>query len=204
MYLLSPPFYRLLFAICHLPFTVYFSLFTFHSYMNPSKKTLIIIYLVFLVVFFWQSANKKAAPIPEPVRIVANSSSFTLPATPVVSLINETEADIIVDTCRDIGVTANGVQKTALPEAFCRNITVVAKTTAPLFGDTKEDILQFQESFADIPEVALKFTYTQVDTTTPSEVSLTIGHAGAFRLFFRTFFYNPVYNLFVTLTLLLP
>ncbi|MBP6921437.1 membrane protein insertase YidC [Candidatus Gracilibacteria bacterium] len=172
--------------------------------MNPSKKTLIIIYLVFLVVFFWQSANKKAAPIPEPVRIIANSSSYTLPATPVVSLINDTKTDIIVDTCRDIGVTANGVQKTNLPEAFCRTVTATAQATTPLFGDSKEDIFQFQESFADIPEVNLRFTYTQFETTNTSETTLTIGHAGAFRLFFRTFFYNPVYNLFVALTLLLP
>ncbi len=84
----------------HSPF--YSLLFTFHSYMNPTKKTLIIIYLVFLVVFFWQSASKKAAPVPAPVRIISDAGGYTLPATPVVSLINETEADIIVDTCRDI------------------------------------------------------------------------------------------------------
>lgn len=172
--------------------------------MNPSRKTLIIIYLVFLVAFFWQSANKKAAPVPAPIRIVADAKSYTLPTTPVVSLINEAEADVIVDTCRDIGVTANGVQKTDLPEAFCRVITVAPKTTAPLFWYTRDDILQFQESFADIPEVSLRFTYTQFETANTSETSLRIGHAGAFRLFFRTLFYDPVYNLFVALTLLLP
>lgn len=172
--------------------------------MNPSRKTLIIIYLVFLVAFFWQSANKKAAPAPVPVRIISDAGGYTLPTTPVISLINETETDIVVDTCRDIGVTANGVQKTDLPEAFCRLITVAPKTTAPLFWHTREDILQFQESFSDIPEVSLRFTYTQIDTANTSEVSLNIGHAGAFRLFFRTFFYDPVYNLFVALTLIFP
>ena len=70
--------------------------------MNPSRKTLIIIYLVFLVAFFWQSASKQAAPVPPPVRIISDAGGYTLPSTPVVSLINETEADIIVDTCRDI------------------------------------------------------------------------------------------------------
>jgi len=101
--------------------------------MNPSRKTLIIIYLVFLVAFFWQSASKKAAPLPAPIRIIADAGGYTLPTTPVISLINETDADIVVDTCRDIGVTANGVQKTDLPEVFCRLITVATKTTAPLF-----------------------------------------------------------------------
>lgn len=95
--------------------------------MNPSRKTLIIIYVIFLVLFFWQSASKKAAPAPLPVRIVASAKSYTLPTTPVVSLINDTEKEIIVDTCRDIEVIANGVQKTTLPEAFCRSVTVTAK-----------------------------------------------------------------------------
>jgi len=97
--------------------------------MNPSKKTLIVIYLVFLVIFFWQSASKKAAPLPAPIRIVADAGSYTLPTTPLVSLINDTETPIIVDTCRDIEVTANGVQKIKLPEAFCRVVTIEGKTS---------------------------------------------------------------------------
>jgi hypothetical protein len=95
--------------------------------MNPSRKTLIIIYVIFLVIFFWQSANKKAAPAPLPVRIVASAKSYTLPTTPVVSLVNDTDNEIIIDTCRDIEVVANGVQKTTLPEAFCRSVTAPAK-----------------------------------------------------------------------------
>ncbi len=172
--------------------------------MNPSRKTLIIIYVIFLVLFFWQSASKKAAPAPLPVRIVASAKSYTLPTTPVVSLINDTDKEITVDTCRDIEVIANGVQKTNLPEAFCRTVTVAPKSTTPLFGSSKEDILQFQESFANIPDVSLRFSYTQPETENRSETTLTIGHAGIFRLFFRTFFYNPVYNLFAALVLIFP
>ncbi len=172
--------------------------------MNPSKKTLIIIYLIFLVIFFWQSASKKAEPLPVPVRLVADAKSYTLPKTPLVSLTNDTDREVTVDTCHDIEVVANGVQKTTLPEAFCRSVVAPAKSTTPLFGQTKEDVLQFQESFANIPEVSLRFAYTQPDTTNRSEVTLTIGHAGYFRLFFRTVFYNPVYNLFAALVLILP
>jgi YidC/Oxa1 family membrane protein insertase len=172
--------------------------------MNPSRKTLIIIYVIFLVLFFWQSANKKAAPAPLPVRIVASAKSYTLPITPVVSLINDTDKEIIVDTCRDIEVIANGVQKTSLPQEFCRTVTVAWKSATPLFGSSKEDILQFQESFANIPEVSLRFSYTEPETKNQSETTITIGHAGFFRLFFRTFFYNPVYNLFAALVLIFP
>lgn len=172
--------------------------------MTPSRKTLIIIYVIFLVIFFWQSASKKAAPTPLPVRIIASATSYTLPTTPLVSIINDTDREITIDTCRDIEVVANGVQKTTLPEAFCRNVVVWAKSTTPLFGASKEDVLQFQESFANIPEVSLRFAYTQPETTNRSEVTITIGHAGYFRLFFRTVFYNPVYNLFAALVLIFP
>lgn len=172
--------------------------------MNPSRKTLIIIYVIFLVLFFWQNASKKAAPAPLPVRIVSSAKSYTLPTTPVVSLINDTDKEITLDTCRDIEVIANGVQKTNLPEAFCRTVTATPKSTTPLFGSSKEDILQFQESFANIPEVSLRFSYTEPETKNQSETTLTIGHAGIFRLFFRTFFYNPVYNLFAALVLIFP
>jgi len=95
--------------------------------MNPSRKTLIIIYVIFLVIFFWQSANKKAAPAPLPVRIISSASSYTLPTTPLVSLVNDTDKEIIIDTCRDIEVIANGVQKTTLPETFCRTVTATPK-----------------------------------------------------------------------------
>lgn len=101
--------------------------------MTPSKKTLIVIYLIFIVIFAWQSAKQKAAPIPAPVRIMSDAESFVLPTTPVISLVNESDKEVIVDTCKDIVVTANGVQKTALPEAFCRTVTVPAKTVTPLF-----------------------------------------------------------------------
>lgn len=172
--------------------------------MNISKKTLIVVYLIFVVIFAWQSASRKAAPAPLPVRLISDASSYTLPTTPVVSLINTTDAEIVVDTCHDIEVIANGVQKTALPPTLCHVVTVPAKTTTPLFWTTKEDILTFQESFANIPDVSLRFAYTQPETTNRSETTLTIGHAGYFRLFFRTVFYNPVYNLFVALVLVFP
>ena len=172
--------------------------------MNPSKKTLIVIYLIFVVIFAWRSAQQKAAPLPVPVRIISDAKSFVLPATPTVSLINDSDKDVTLDTCKDIEVIANGIQKTALPQAFCRIVTVPAKTVGPLFGNTKEDILTFQSSFESIPDTALVFSYTQPTTTNHSEVALTIGHAGYVRLFFRTVFYNPVYNFFAALIVLLP
>lgn len=101
--------------------------------MNISKKTLIVVYLIFVVIFAWQSASRKAAPAPLPVRLISDASSYTLPTTPVVSLINTTDAEIVVDTCHDIEVIANGVQKTALPPTLCHVVTVPAKTTTPLF-----------------------------------------------------------------------
>lgn len=49
----------------------------------------------------------------------------------------------------------------------------------------------------------LRFTYTGPDKVT-SEITLQIEKAGWVRLFFRTFFYDPVYNLFAALILIFP
>lgn len=190
-------------VILYLP--VYYLLFTIYSRgMTPSKKTLIVIYLVFLVLLFWHDAQKKNAPTPAPVRLIANAKSFTLPVTPIVSLVNETGEPISIDTCRDVEVVANGLQKTELPASFCRKIEVSAKSITPLFGDTKEDILTYQERFANIPKVSLRFSYHISGSQDVSEVSVEISQAGWIRLFFRTLFYDPVYNLFAGLILVLP
>lgn len=156
------------------------------------------------MIFAWQSANRKAQPAPLPVRITANATSYTLPTTPIVSIINGTDKEIVVDTCKDIEVVANGIQKTTLPPTLCRIVTIPPQTTVPLIGSTKEDILTFQESFANIPDTSLRFSYSQPETTNRTETTFTIGHAGYFRLFFRTVFYNPVYNLFAALVLIFP
>ena len=169
-----------------------------------SKNILIIIYLVFVVVFFWQSASKKAQPAPIPVRIIADAGSYVLPKTPIVSLTNDTNAEVTVDTCRDIEVTTNGVQKSPLPSTLCHIVTAPAKTTTVLFGKVKDDVFTFQNSFANIPDTALEFTYTQPNTSNQSAVAITISHASYIRLFFRTVFYNPVYNFFAALIVILP
>ncbi len=51
--------------------------------------------------------------------------------------------------------------------------------------------------------MTLRFTYTAPDKVV-SETTATVSKAGYFRLFFRTFFYNPVYNLFAALILVFP
>ncbi len=61
-----------------------------------------------------------------------------------------------------------------------------------------------QETFSVLTEAAtLRFTYTNPEKVT-SEATVSIDHAGWVRLFFRTIFYNPVYNLFATLILIFP
>ncbi len=51
--------------------------------------------------------------------------------------------------------------------------------------------------------MSLRFTYTSPEKIT-SEITTTIQRAGWVRLFFRTLFYDPVYNLFATLILIFP
>ena len=169
-----------------------------------NKKTIFIIYALFLVMLMYQSFQKAAAPIPPQIRMIADASSYTLPTTPIISLINDSPSSVTVDTCRDIQVVANGIQKTTLPEELCRVVDAPAQSTVVLIGATPTDIEVFQEKFSDIPDVDLRWTYSQPESDVTSEMSFSIGKAGWIRLFFRTVFYDPVYNLFAALIVAIP
>lgn len=172
--------------------------------MNSTKKNLLAIYGVFVLIVLYQSATQKPAPEPASVRIISDATSYTLPKTPIISLVNNSEKSLTVDTCRDLKMMANGEEKATLPPTLCRTVEVPAKSITPLIGHTKDDIITFQDGFQNLPETSLRFTYTQPESTTKTEVNITLGKAGFVRLFFRTFFYNPVYNFFAALVLILP
>lgn len=141
---------------------------------------------------------------PVPVRVVTDFPKYVLPKTPIVSLVNETETSISVDVCADMQLTANGVTRPNSMEGFCRVVEVPAKTTTPLVWNTREDILAFQKSLSVLTdELSLRFTYTSPEKVI-SESEAIVNKAGYFRLFFRTFFYDPVYNLLAALILVFP
>lgn len=172
--------------------------------MKSSRKILFILYIIFLGFLTLNMFTKPKPVPPASVRIVTDFPKYVLPKTPTVSLINDTDAAITVDTCADMQLAANGVTQPNSLQGFCRVIEVPAKTTMPLLGNTREDILTLQETFSVLTDtLTLRFTYTSPDKVT-SEVTTTVDKAGYFRLFFRTFFYNPVYNLFAALILILP
>ncbi len=172
--------------------------------MNPTRKTILIIYTVFVALFVLQISQKKDVPAPQSFEMTSDARSYTLPKTPVVSFVNRTEKTISLDTCRDIKVVTNGLQKSALPQALCRMHDIAPGTTQVLFGNEKGDIEIFQKSFSEISRIDLQFIYEPQDATQLASVTMSIEKAGMFRLFFRTFFYNPVYNLFAALVLLFP
>ncbi len=172
--------------------------------MKSSKKILFYIYLIFLVFLTVNMFNKPKPVTPVPVRIITDATSYVLPKIPVISLANDTEAAITVDTCRDMQLTVNGITKPNSLEGLCRTIEVPAKTKTPLIGKTRDDIILLQKVFSNITEkTTLRFVYTSPDKVA-SEATVTVEKAGYFRLFFRTIFYNPVYNLFAALILVFP
>lgn len=100
--------------------------------MKSARKILFIVYLVFLVSLTINMFTKPKPTPPAPIRIVTDAPKYTLPKTPIVSLVNDTEAPISVDTCADMQLTANGVTRPNSMEGFCRVIEVPAKTKTPL------------------------------------------------------------------------
>ncbi len=172
--------------------------------MKSTRKILFLIYIVFLVFLTINMFTKpKPAPLAS-VRIVTDFPKYVLPKIPVVSLVNETESAITVDTCTDMQLAANGITKPNSMEWLCRTVAVPPHATTPLLGHTREDIIALQETLSAITDtLTLRFTYTSPDKVT-SEVTTIIDKAWYIRLFFRTFFYNPVYNLFAALILIFP
>jgi len=172
--------------------------------MKSARKILFIVYIVFLVSLTINMFTKPALIPPASIRIVTDSPKYVLPKIPVVSLVNDTESAITVDICADMQLSANGVTRPNSMEGFCRIVEVPAKTSTPLLGNTREDIVALQETLTALTDtLTLRFAYTAPDKTV-SEVTTTIDKAGWFRLFFRTFFYDPVYNLFAALILVFP
>jgi len=176
--------------------------------MKSTRKILLFAYIIFLGFLTLNMFTKPKPVPPAAVRIVTDFPKYVLPKTPIVSLVNSTESAITVDTCADMQLAANGITQPNSLQGFCRVIEVPAKTTTPLLGHTREDILTlqgtFEESIAALKNtLTLRFTYTSPDKVT-SEVTTTVDKAGYFRLFFRTFFYNPVYNLLAALILVFP
>lgn len=173
--------------------------------MKINKTAIVIFYVIFLMWFFsTQEKSKNIAP-PQSVRIIADAKKYTLPSTPVLSVINDTDAPINIDTCRDIEVI-NGITRSPLPENFCRTITLSPRSTAPVIWNLKEDILYFQEKlYAITQKQSLDFVLTiSGEVPLESQVQVGISKAGIVRVFFRKVFYDPVYNLFVALTLIFP
>lgn len=172
--------------------------------MKSTRKILFLIYVVFLVSLTINMFTRPKPVAPIPVRIVTDFPKYVLPKTPIVSLVNESETLISVDVCADMQLTANGVTRPNSMEGFCRVVEVPAKTATPLVWHTREDILALQESLSVLTdELLLRFTYTSPEKVI-SEATATVNKAGYFRLFFRTFFYDPVYNLLAALILVFP
>lgn len=172
--------------------------------MKSTRKFLFFIYLVFLVSLTINMFTKPKVVAPEPVRIITDSAKYVLPKTPIVSLANDTESAISVDVCADMQLAANGITRPESMQGFCRIVEVPAQSKTPIVGHTREDIIALQAALANIDDSAtLRFTYTSPEKVL-SEATVTVANAGWVRLFFRTFFYDPVYNLFAVLILVFP
>jgi YidC/Oxa1 family membrane protein insertase len=161
--------------------------------MKSSRKIFFIIYIIFLVSLTINLFTKKEPIPPPPVRIVTDFPKNVLPKIPTIFLANDTAS-----------LSVNGITQPNSLQGFCRIVEVPSMTKTPLIGHTREDILTLQETFSAAHETLnLRFTYTSPDKVI-SEVTTTVDKAGYFRLFFRTFFYDPVYNLFAALILIFP
>lgn len=170
-----------------------------------SRKTLLILYVIFFVIFGIQLITREPLPEPASVRIIADAKSYTLPKTPIISLVNDTDTALQFNTCDRVTLLVGGISEQDLPPTLCREVEIPAHDSVSILGEKSEDVTLLQESFANISgKTDLRFVYADPESEIRSEVNTTIDTAGWIRLFFRHIFYNPVYNLFAALILLFP
>ena len=168
------------------------------------KKFFLYLYLAFLIMFIFNWMNR-----PEPEEVIPPAVEFgtlakdkyVLPKTPVFLVKNNTEQAIKINNCEHIEIRQNGAKR-PLPEELCQDIEVAPSSQEHVLGHTDAWIDLFQK----LGNVWLEFTfvYQQGDIDIKVSRDIVFKKPGTFRSFFRTVFYQPIYNFFVLLIELSP
>lgn len=134
------------------------------------------------------------------IALTTSSKTSTLPNLPAVTLHNTTDKDFVYNNCENItfiyspATSANRLSPSA---ENCQDVTVAAKSTATI------DLSRFSEIIIK-NRLSGDFELQLSKDDVERKLSLTVEHAGFFKSFVTTLIYNPIYNLFVGLLMVVP
>lgn len=141
-------------------------------------------------------------PVENPttgIFIRAEQSAVTVPNIPKITLFNQTDNEISINTCEDIKISRNSSLITGLEnvENFCNNITVSPKSS------TLIDLGPLHKMFASSASVG-KYIFTLNSNDGEKQIAFDVEKPGFFRSILSTLIYQPIYNLFVGILMILP
>lgn len=138
----------------------------------------------------------KKAPVVSGAYIEVASSAGTIPALPIVSIVNPGAAGTL-DTCKDIVLMKDymTIKLDGKALAFCKTANIAAGETYKL------DVNPIAELFRNSGEYAIKYTNPLGGE---SIAKYSQDERGFFRKLFSSVFYAPILNLFVLLLTLTP
>lgn len=138
----------------------------------------------------------KTAPVVTGAYIEVAASAGTIPALPVVSIVNPGSAGKI-NTCQDIEIIKDymNVKLDGKALAFCKTVDIAAG------GKYQLDIAPIAELFRNSGEYAIKY---KNPLGGESVAKYSQSERGFFRKLFSSVFYAPILNLFVLLLTLTP
>lgn len=148
-------------------------------------NVIIIVLLSILLIntFSWENDVKKSSWILE---FTLNENSFSIPASPVLNIKNNSWTGVVLNTCNDLNVNY-WWEKIVFWENFCEDIKVDANSVSQI---------QFNEYYGKFDKIGVYnfiVTIDNKDYISQAEVE----NKGSISKLFVTLFYAPLYNLTV-------
>jgi len=163
--------------------------------MKDRLLNILLIFFLTLIILQFILPNPAKTPNPSnALSLIAASNGYVSPDIPQLTIKNDTDATVMIDTCRDLIIQKDYTTLSNIPPVFCKTLAIGARTSEKL------DLSSLYKLFQTPGEYDFKINLDgkTFGTGVTGEVP------GFFRNLFRTLFYAPIYNLFAFLIDILP
>lgn len=152
--------------------------------MKKFLDILLIVLLTVLVINLF--SNKPEVKVNDTLSFKFASDNYTIPASIILNIKNDTSTWIIFNTCKDLVINHSG-KDLVFPDSFCRNIDL-----ASLSGTTINYSSQYNK-FEDI----WKYTLTASINGKNYIEQVKVENSGSLKKLFIGLFFAPIYNLMI-------
>ena len=162
--------------------------------MKDRLLNILLVFFLTLIVLQFVLPSQKVPQATSGVSLVAAKDAYVAPDIPLLTVKNDTNQSISIDTCRDLTIQKDYTGLSNIPPAFCKTLSIAAHSSQNL------DLAPLYKLFQTSGKYDFKITLDGKTFGT----GVTGDTPGFFRNLFRTIFYAPIYNLFAFLISILP